>query len=145
VWLWLLSFFPPAAGVAAGIVGVVLGARGVMKRARDDRERRQLRWFAAANIAAIVVCGLAFQMGRHSRAWFPILSFLAFNVVMLTLHMRWLPRIVARRRAAEMAEDPIGAERRRRRERIYMVAGWVGGLGLGWAGLLLGLLASHKL
>lgn len=148
---WLLPLLVPAVGTIvgflSGVVGIVLGTRAAMKRARDDRERADLWWFTAANIAAAVVVAAGFQLGIHTikGAWFSIVNFAVFNVVMLTLHLRWLPRIIARRRAAEMAEDPVAAARRRQREGVYAVIGWVGGFGLGWFGLFMGLLASHKL
>jgi RNA polymerase sigma factor (sigma-70 family) len=151
LWPWVVSLFMPVAGIVigalGGLIGVVFGIRGVAKEARDERERRELRRFLAANVAAVLVVSAGFQLGTNAirGAWFPIANFAAFNVVMLTLHLRWLPRILERRRAAEMAEDPVRARRRRQRDRMYSIVGWVGGLGLGWLGLFLGLLASHKL
>ena len=151
LWPWLVSLLMPVAGIVigalGGLIGVVFGIRGVAREARDERERRELRHFLAANVAAVLVVSAGFQLGTNviRGAWFPIANFAVFNVVLLTLHLRWLPRILERRRAAEMAEDPIRAQRRRRRDRMYKIAGWVGGLGMGWLGLFLGLLASHKL
>jgi RNA polymerase sigma factor (sigma-70 family) len=151
VWAWLVWLFMPIVvfllSASGGLLGVVLGARGVARGARDDRERRELRHFLYANIAAVLVVAVGFQLGTNliKGAWFPIVNFAAFNVVMLSLHLRWLPRIVERRREAEMRENPERARARRRRDRFYGIVGWVGGLGLGWLGLLLGLLSSNKL
>jgi len=150
-WAWIVSLVMPAVGVVlgsiGGLLGAVLGVRGVMKEARDDRERQELRWFAVANVAAVLAAGVGFQLGINviRGAWFTIVNFATLNVVLLWLHLRWFPRIVARRLAAEMAEDPVRARQRRERDRLCKIIGWVVGLTLGWLGLFLGLLASHKL
>ena len=78
----------------------------------------------------------------HPKA--PVASYIAFIAALVYLHHGWLPRIVARRHALEMHEDPLRAEARRRTERRRAIAGWIAGLTLGTAGLILGLyLSAH--
>jgi RNA polymerase sigma factor (sigma-70 family) len=149
VWPWIVACVAPIgpalAGITGGLLGVIVGGRGIRKGARDDRERRELRWFTAASVATVVLFGFGIQLAIYRPAWVSIVDYAAFNVVMLVLHLYWLPRIVARRRAAEMMEEPVSAAHKRRRDRVYTIVGLVGGLGMGWLGVLLGLLAAHKL
>jgi len=150
-WVWMIALIMPALSFViasiGGLLAVTLGMRTVMKEARDDRERRELRWFRGAIVAAFVAFGVGSEIGLHAvrGAWFLIANFALFNVVMLWLFLRWFPRIVERRLAAEMAEDPVRATRRRRRERRFKIIGWAVGLSLGWVGVLMGLLAANKL
>lgn len=105
-------------GAAGGILGVFLGARPYLARARDEEERRGIyRYIAVGTLAtAAAAAGLAFS----SSALSAVLVFLLFYGTLLGLMFGWLPRVTARRLAAELAEDP-GARARHRRERRWQI------------------------
>lgn len=111
-------------GAAGGILGIFLGARPYLARARDEEERRGIRlYMAAASLAAIAAsAGLAFSSSPVS----VVLTFLLFYGTLLALIFGWLPRVTARRFAAELAEDP-GAAERHRRERRWQIFGAIMG------------------
>jgi len=150
-WAWIVSLVMPAVGVVlgsiGGLLGVALGGRAVMKGARDDRERQQLRWLLSANVAVTLAASAGFQIGTKviRDAWFTIAVAAAFNIALFWLNLGWLPRIVERRLAAEMAEDPVRALRRRRRERWFMIVGLTVGSTVAWLAVFFGLLASNRL
>ncbi|HWN40737.1 MAG TPA: sigma-70 family RNA polymerase sigma factor [Thermoanaerobaculia bacterium] len=129
-----------ALGATGGILGVVLGARSVLARARDEQERRGIRLIAAgyaATVVAAAAAGMAFNPDPVSYA----LAFLLFCVILLALTFGWLPRVTARRLAAELTEDP-GAFERRRRERRMLILAVILSFLAGGCGVLLDILLS---
>jgi RNA polymerase sigma factor (sigma-70 family) len=151
MWAWIAWLFAPIAAfllsAGGGVLGVVWGGRVALRQARDERERRELRRFTLTNIAAVLAVTAVFQLdtGVFRGAWVRIVAFSVFNVVLMWLHLRWLPRIVARRFAAELREQPERARARRRRERLYRIAGWAASLGVGWVVLFYTLLRTDRL
>jgi RNA polymerase sigma factor (sigma-70 family) len=131
-------------GAAGGIAGVLFGSRQLLKVARDEEERRGLRRFTVASVLAVVFFAAMFPISHEltHAAWAPVLNFAAFIVSLAVLHRAWLPRIIARRLAQEMVEDPERAQGRRRVERRAAILGWTLGLGFGTLGLVLGLYFS---
>jgi RNA polymerase sigma factor (sigma-70 family) len=127
-----------ASGVA-GVSAVLLGVRLAQANARDERERADLHRFAAVGCVLVIsmATGLAFAPSRP--LWIPLVIFGAFIAGLGLLQFVWLPRILARRWAAERAEDE-GAAARQRRERRLGFLGWLGGALVGGGGLLVGLL-----
>ena len=119
----------------------------MMKKARDDRERQELGRYLRANFAAVLAFSVGCEINIHviKGAWFLIANMAVFSIVIFWLTLGWFPRIVERRLAAEMAEDPVGAERRRRRDRLGKIVGCTVGLTLGWIAVLWVLLASNRL
>ena len=82
-------------------------------------------------------------MGRSVPA--QVTLFAGFIGGLLALHLTWLPRIVGRRLAAEMLEDPVGAARRHRTARWLSVLGFTLGTVFGGAGVVVGLyLATQR-
>jgi len=144
---FLLAFGGAFAGAAGGIAGVVFGSRKLLREARDDQERRELRRFTAASVLAVVVCAAMFPISHQlTRApWAAVLNFAVFLASLGVLHHVWLPRIIARRLAQEMIEDPERARQRRRAERRAAILGWSLGVGFGTLGLVLGLYFSAGL
>lgn len=129
--LKLAALFGGAAlGAACGILGIVRGARPLLARARDEQERRGIRLYVAAASATTVAAtaGLAFNPDPLSL----VLTFLLFYIILIALFFGWLPRVTARRLAAELAEDPGAFERHRRERRIQLLAavlGFIFGIG----------------
>ena len=130
-----------ALGAVGGLAGVLFGVRQVMREARDDEERRALKRFGAVASAVVIVTAVMFPIGwaLAPGALAQVAVFGAFIATLIVMYQGWLPRILARRFAAEMREDPARAARRRARERRAMVVGWTLGLLGGTAGLLYGL------
>lgn len=128
-----------ALGAAGGILGVVLGARPLLARARDEQERRGIRLYRVAGSIATVAAaaGMAFSPDPVSLA----LTFLLFYVILLALIFGWVPRVTARRLAAELTEDPGAFERNRRERRMQILAAILGFLA-GGCGVLWGILLS---
>ena len=123
-------------GAAGGIAGVVLGLRPLFARARDDRERRELRIFRAVSIAVTLIGAAGLALSNSPRSM--ILAFAPFYLTLLSLHAFWLPRILRRRLEAELQEDPKGAALRHQRDRWLSVMGALlgllgGGGGVAWA------------
>ena len=134
-------------GAAGGAAGVLLGIRQLIREARDNEERQALRRFAAAATAVVVVAAAMFPLSWAfaPNAWSQIAVFCAFIAAMMLLYFGWLPRVLARRLAAEMREDPERAARRRAQERRMQWLGWGLGLLSGTAGLLFGLWSAGAL
>jgi hypothetical protein len=65
---------------------------------------------------------MAFSPGPLSLS----LTLLLFYAVILALIFGWLPRVTARRLAAELTEDPGALERHRRDRRIQILAAVLG-------------------
>jgi RNA polymerase sigma factor (sigma-70 family) len=124
-------------GAVGGILGVILGARPLFARARDEEERRGLRLYVAAGslATAVAATGMTFSPGPVSL----VFVFLLFYATLLALIFGWLPRVTARRLAAERAEDP-GAGERQRRERRRQFLGALLGLLAGGGGVVWGIL-----
>ena len=132
-------------GAVGGVVGVLGGTRHLQHEARDDEERRGVRRFRLVASLTVVVFALGFPLGWElSGQWrpWPVVNFAAFIAILATEYTIWLPRILRRRFEAEMREDPVRAQARRRRERRTAILGWTLGLTFGTLGLILGMLLS---
>lgn len=117
-------------GIVGGLTGVLSGARQLMSKARDDSESRGIRVYAAAG-STIVLLFMSAIMFRPSPAVMA-LAFLAAFAGMCLLTMVYLPRVTARRKAAELRENPAAAqehERERRKAALGAALGFIlGGL-----------------
>jgi RNA polymerase sigma factor (sigma-70 family) len=128
------------AGLASGLAGIWLGLSLEGRRALDEQERRELRRLGvrASLLAVLAVAGMmaGIWLGRrgHAAAGAALLSaaYLAYVIGLARLYGRDLPRILARRHAAEVARDPSAARRHRRRARLRR-AGLVLTVGCGLA------------
>lgn len=141
-WLQLAALAGGATlGAIGGGAGILIASRQLLARARDGRERRELRRFAAANLAAVAIAASGFPIaGRLSPGpWAQVGVFAAFVVALALLQLLWLPKIVRRRLEAERREDPLRYAAEKRRQRWYAILGWSLGLLGGTAGLLAGL------
>lgn len=118
-------------GVAGGIAGILLGTRRYFALARDDQERRGLRLYAIAAIALVLAATWGMLASRHS-LWGTVLSVLVFDAGLLALIFGWLPRVTARRRAAEIAADPAALRRYQRERRRQILIAILALLVTGW-------------
>jgi uncharacterized membrane protein len=118
----------------AGIAGILSGARRLFAQARDEEERRGLRRYALLAIALTLAAAVGMVLSAHN-PWGLALTFLAFFTGLSLLIFRLLPRITARRLAAEVAEDPA-AEREHRRIRLLQIVAAIVALLIGGATVL---------
>ncbi|MFZ5635270.1 MAG: RNA polymerase sigma factor [Pseudomonadota bacterium] len=127
--------------------GIWLGLRKQLKGAIDEQERRALIRSAAINgMASIgfVLCLLL--LVRFDDGWLLLVATtLAFMAVIFHQSMVVQPRAMARRHALEAQRDPVGAAKRRRRERIECWIGATIGFVCGFGGLIAGLVGSGRL
>ncbi len=119
-----------AAGLAGAVAGVAFGARDLLRRARDDKERRGVWRFATMNVT-LAVAFVAVMLAWPRRPVFAVLAFgIMFGGFMWT-HFGYLPRVTARRKSAEREEDPDAFARREATERRARILGSVVGFCLG--------------
>ena len=109
-------------GGLSGLAGVFFGMRMAMRAARDDEERRGL-WRLGAVQGLLVLSAAGFSFFDRGVA---LAGWLAFIVGLNVSFLVWMPKIVARRIAAERAEDPCACQRQRRRAVLRAVGLTVG-------------------
>ena len=132
---------------AAAFASIAWGLRKQLREAMDAQERRDLIRSAIVNVLAIIgflACILWTAASTHG--WLvPTLATTAFMAVVFWQSAVVQPRAMARRHAMEARLDPVGAARRRRRERLLcrigMIVGALGGIG----GLVGGLVMSGRI
>ena len=83
--------------------------------------------------------GAGFEVSAwlHSPAGI-VATFAVYYLALIALIFLWLPRVTARRFAAEERENPEAFRRRQRRDRWLSLVGALGGLLGGGAGLIYG-------
>ena len=134
------------AGVAGGLWGVWFGVRKLLRDPFDDRERRELTAYALFTSALVVGFTVAIVWIARLPGWIPHVAIsIAFTIGIVFAAGWWFPRILARRRAHELARDPVGAARRQRREKRMSRIGAIAGMILGLSGLVLGLWMSGRI
>jgi RNA polymerase sigma factor (sigma-70 family) len=121
-------------GALGGVLGVLAGVKKEWCRARDERERDELRRFAIVNASMAFVGAFLMPLGHwlSPKGLGVALGFFAFWAPMVRNYLVWLPRITARREALEREEDPNAAQRQRRehlRHRLGLFGGSVIGIG----------------
>jgi RNA polymerase sigma factor (sigma-70 family) len=139
----------PAIGVLSGIGGIYLGMRGRIQTAIDARERAELTryrnvWLAVtvAFVGAIVALGSAGErdlIGSHLLAVLTGSVSLAFTAFATYANLKWLPRILARRRELERQRDPEAFAIRDQRDRRYGRIAFAFGMTCAAAGMVAGL------
>lgn len=116
-------------GMVGGLTAVFSGARELTRQARDEEELRGIRIYRIAASILVTVFMLTFLFFRS-----PLPVTAAFVVTFggfCYLTMLYLPRITARRKAAELRDEPADAAARQLRERRLAILGAVAGLVLG--------------
>ncbi len=105
-------------GLLAGGLPMLSGIRRGLKRAIDERERRDLKRLGAVSVANLALFAFAVpvlreQIPDHFRL---VGSFwaLGFTAIHLAIYFVWLPRVTERRRQAEVHRDPEAASRHAR-------------------------------
>jgi RNA polymerase sigma factor (sigma-70 family) len=130
-WKLLVGGVAMLPGLLLGLTGILLPLRGLVRRALDARERRQLRTLAAISAGSLVLFLVAVQVTLATGAMAPLLAgYAVMQTAFIVLYGFWLPRIQRRRHAVERAADPAAA-RRHRRERFWGIFGLVVGSAAG--------------
>ncbi|TNJ35062.1 RNA polymerase sigma factor [Arenimonas terrae] len=133
------------AGIAGGLWGIWFGVRHLLRDPFDRREKRQV--IAYAVFTSLITIGFSLGIVALAKVpgWIPHLALsVGFMLAITWACGVWLPRIVARRTAREIATDPAAAERHARaRRRGRLIA--AGAMALATAGLVLGLWASGRI
>lgn len=113
-----------ALGWTAGMFGIWSGVKGGLKGARDDQERRELirSGMVSSAVSTLFVASALATLAFEAPKWVLIATWFVFASTMLAICTLWTPRIIARRQAAERAEDPGAAARQRKERRIALVS-----------------------
>jgi len=140
------SFGAVAFGLVGGIGAIWFGIRDQLREPFDARERRALIAYGVVSTAMILLFILGALALSQVPGWIPhTLLTVAYCGGIMWSCSRWLPRILARRRARDMAMDPVTETANEARRRRWRIVGVSVGLALGFGGLLYGLLASGRL
>lgn len=133
-------------GPLIGVSGIWFGVQKSLHVARDEQERADLRRFRWANIGLVVAVSVAWAVCPRviDSPWSIIVPHVLFVVGMCVSYGLWLPKIVARRHAAEVTEDPTSALKHRR-QRTFRWLGLLLGVTFGSIGVYLGLRAQGAL
>lgn len=122
----------------AGVASVIFGVRRYWVSAIDETEKRALTRYAAVGIAIVLAFSLGMLLAAlQQNPWLPTAAFVAMMAAIGVLNLLWLPRILARRHAIELARDPVHARSERRKERLYAILGLFAGMALGFSAMLL--------
>lgn len=122
-------------GLIGGVGAIAWGTRDLLRRARDDRERRGVLGAALLQVAGT----LSFLVAVAAQPT-PVSATVGFAIMAACLfvaHFVLLPRVMARRLRAELAEDPVGAAARHRLQRRRARLGFATGMLLGGGTILL--------
>ncbi|WP_146910070.1 RNA polymerase sigma factor [Arenimonas daejeonensis] len=134
------------AGIVGGLWGVWFGVRKLLRQPFDERERRGVMAYALFTSALTVSFSIGITLLARVPGWIPHLAAsVGFAAGMVFACGWWFPRILARRRAHELAMDPVGAARRQRHERLLGRIGAAAGLVLASCGVALGLWMSGRM
>lgn len=144
--LGLGGFGAAAIGIIGGLAGLWGGIRPYLRAPFDARERRGLLAYGIVSSLMVVGFSVGISLLAKVPGWVPHLALsLGFMVGIAVNCAVWLPNILAARRAREAELDPVGAAQRRARERRNARIGMIAGIGLGMAGLVLGLWLSGRM
>jgi RNA polymerase sigma factor (sigma-70 family) len=122
--------------VIAGIAGILFGVRQHWVTAIDADEKKALARFALAGIGVVIVFTVLMMVSLTGEAIvLPSLAFFALLASIGAMNLWWLPRILARRHAAEALRDPIAARISREHEQRHAWISLVMGLAFGGVGL----------
>lgn len=131
-----------APGVLAGAAGVLGGAYLQSRQALDAQERRDIWRLSLVNLLGLVGFARVISWaGERHLVGLTIILYLGLVGMFYYTTQRWLPRVIARRQAAELAGDPTAAARHKRLKWVRLLALIVGAI-CGGAGLLRGLLGK---
>jgi len=132
-------------GIAGGMTGVWWGLRKYLKDPFDAIERRAILRYGVVMTALIVAFSVGITFSMKTAGWIaPTLVVVGYFAGILWMSSRWMPRILARRRAREALDDPIAALAKRRKEKRYAWLGCIVGFSLGFGALVYGMIVTGR-
>ncbi|MBD9478038.1 sigma-70 family RNA polymerase sigma factor [Pseudoxanthomonas sp. PXM02] len=135
-----------AFGTLVGVGAVWFGIRKYLRDPLDARERDELLRYGAVNTFAIFAFIAGISALARIPGWIPHTALtLGYMTVICWTSGRWLPRILERRQARDLARDPDGVRRCMERQRFWRRWGLALAVTLATAGLLAGLVMSGRL
>ena len=121
-------------GVLGAFIGIGSGLRKNLREARDAEERRGL-WAATLFMGAVVL-GFGVLVPLVPAMAHPKISLVALTCALMAgidlSCLVWIPRVTARRIAAQLLEDPVGTREKLRRARRGSLIGVTLGTVLTW-------------
>ena len=110
-------------GALLGAIGVIVPWRSLYHAARDDEERHGLVRFLRTMVLTVCLAALSMPLGyRLAGGTGLVVAFATYAAAIELGYWVWLPRIIARRLAA----DPAAARDERRRRRLQFAVHVVG-------------------
>ncbi len=144
---WLPALGSVALPFMIGAGTLLFGFLMERRRAIDDQERRELGQFFVVQLIGITFFLSCVALNQYIDA--PLLlvggGWLVTVLTFAPGFAVWLPRIRARRYAAELEMNPVAAAKRHRRERISSLIGLLVGLGSGTYAVIYGLIKTGAL
>lgn len=134
-----------AIGALLAVAAVFYGMKPAIDRADSAELAAQLRQLRRRTMAWMALFGLCWVAAYEltTSAWGPIVCMTMLTVLLLSTQVQ-LSRLLAPQQARERLADPKAAAKQRR-QWLGCVIGLVAGISSGWAGMVLGLLASGRL
>lgn len=134
-----------AAGALLALAAVFYGMQPVIRAADTPELQHALRQFRRRSMWMLACICLGW-VGAYefTDGWLGPVATFALLSLHLTLHQLQLRQLLLPQRLREHERDPIAARRQQRRDRMNCWLGLFGGLVVGWAGLLYGLLLSGR-
>lgn len=109
-------------GALLGAIGVILPWRSLYRAARDDEERQGLRRFLWTMVLTVCLGALAMPLGYLLGGGAGLVTaFAAYAGAIELGYWVWLPRIIARRLAADPAAAQDEHRRRRRQLAVHAI------------------------
>jgi len=132
-------------GILGGLAGVWWGLRKYLKAPFDAIEHRALLRYGAAMTALVIVFSIGITLSMKTAGWIgPTAVVVVYCAGITLMAARWMPRILARRRAHEALADPVAAAAKRRREKRLSWLGCLVGLTLGFGALVYGMIVTGR-
>jgi RNA polymerase sigma factor (sigma-70 family) len=133
-------------GIAGALAGVWWGLLKYLRQPFDPIEFRALIRYGLSMTALVAVFTVGITLATRSEGWFAMTAItVLYFAAILWMANAWMPRILARRRAQELLEDPIGATAKRRREKRLSKLGCIVGFSLGFGALVFGLIHTGRI
>ncbi|MFT3805323.1 RNA polymerase sigma factor [Arenimonas sp.] len=133
-------------GVLGGLSGIWWGLRRYLRAPFDALERRQLLRYGFVMSLLVIGFTVALVLSTHWSGWqAPVLATALYLIGVIGMATGWMPRILQRRHAQEMANDPVAARAARSKERRNAWIGCTLGLACGIGALVFGLIATGRL
>jgi RNA polymerase sigma factor (sigma-70 family) len=135
-----------ALGIIGGLAGIWLGIRKFLADPLDGREKRELLAWGLCLSVVVVAFTLSIIALTRVPGWLPHVAVSVAYALAISIGASiWLPRILQRRNARDLARDPVATAARLRREKFWGRIGATSGLLLAAAGLVFGLVASGRI